>query len=426
MKRQINRKTVLLLIGAMMLGISGCGLFGENERTFVSKEDSAIVITVLAGQSTTDAGVEDMINEVMAEKFPDVELEWECVDWGDAFSSQIQGRIASGEVPDLIIGKAQDVIPYAKAGAIEAISLDGIEKIDNNVLNSITYEGKIYGIPYNASYQGVLYNKTLFEEYGVSVPSTREELVEIAEILRRSGETPFATHFQESWNVGNLTMQFMIGDVFQSDGQWGDKFRAGEVNFADSPLLMESFEQNRFLLEQSYSDALILDQYESDKRFAEGEAAMYMTGTWSLQAIEQYADNSWEYGIFPYPNVNGDAKLIKETNMTFMMGRGSKNKEYVEAILEELLSNEKLMQEILDFTQTYPVMEGVHISYESCIHEDVDYYEETGNIIDATSGNGQLIWTYQNQLAVETLSWLQGDKELSQVLSFADDNRSDS
>ena len=414
---------VIILCAAF---ICGCSLFSEKERNFVSKEDSRVVISVLAGQSTTDAGVEDMISEVMAEKFPGVELEWECVDWGDAFSSQIQGRIASGDVPDLIIGKAQDVIPYAKAGAIEVISLEGIEKIDDNVLDSITYEGKVYGIPYNASYQGVLYNKTMFEEYGLSVPSTREELADITNTLKRLGETPFATHFQESWNVGNLTMQFLIGDIFQKDIQWGDKFRAGEVQFRDSKLLEKTFEQNRFLLEHSYPDALIIDQYESDKRFAEGEAAMYMTGTWSLQAIEQYADEGREYGIFPYPNESGDAKLIKETNMTFMMGRGSKNKDQVEAILEELLSNEKLMQEILDFTQTYPVMEGVRISYDSCIHEDVDYSEDSGNIIDATSGNGQLIWTYQNQLAAETLSWLQGKKELSQVFSFADDNRSDS
>jgi len=426
MRQKINKVAAGVLAIGIMIGSNGCGLLGENERTLVSKEDSGVVISVLAGQSTTDAGVEDMINEVMAEKFPEVELEWECVDWGDAFSSQIQGRIASGDVPDLIIGKAQDVIPYAKAGAIEAISLDGIEKIDSNVLDSITYEGEVYGIPYNASYQGVLYNKTMFEKYGLLVPATREELAEVAKQLKMLGEVPFATHFQESWNVGNLTMQFLIGDVFQNEEEWGDKFREGEYHFQNNPLLQKSFEQNEFLLDNSFVDALIIDQYESDKRFAEGKAAMYLTGTWSLQAIEQYADDSKEYGIFPYPNAAGDAKLIKETNMTFMMGRGSKNKEQVEAILEELLANEKLMQEILDFTQTYPVMEGVHISYQSCIHEDVERYEEEGNVIDATAGNGQLIWTYQNQLAAETLSWLQGKKELSEVFSFADENRNNS
>lgn len=426
MRQKINRIMAGLLTIGIVFGSSGCGSFGENERTLVSKEDSGIVISVLAGQSTTDAGVEDMINEVLAEKFPEVELEWECVDWGNTFSSQIQGRIASGDVPDLIIGKAQDVIPYAKAGAIEAISLEGIEKIDNNVLNSISYEGEVYGIPYNASYQGVLYNKTMFEEYGLSVPSTREELTEVTKQLKLLGKVPFATHFQESWNVGNLTMQFLIGDVFQNEADWGNRFREGKCHFQNNPLLQESFEQSKFLLENSFEDALIIDQYESDKRFAEGEAAMYLTGTWSLQAIEQYASDNNEYGIFPYPNAAGDAKLIKETNMTFMMGRGSKNKEQVEAILEELLSNEKLMQEILDFTQTYPVVEGVHISYQSCIHEDVDCYEEEGRVIDATAGNGQLIWTYQNGLAVETLDWLQGKKELSQVLSFADENRNDS
>lgn len=426
MKKQINKALSILLINSILICSNGCGTFGENDRTLVSKEDTGIVISILAGQSTSDAGIEDMIDEVMVEKFPGIELEWECVDWGDKFDSQVQARMASGDVPDLIIGKAQDVIPYAKAGIIEPILINGTEKIAENVMSSMCYEEEIYGIPYNALYQGVLYNKTMFKKYNLQVPTTREELVEVTKELELLREVPFATHFQESWSVGNLTMQFLIGDVFQNDTKWGDKFRAGEVDFKNNLLVQESFEQNRFLLEHSFADALLIDQYESDKRFAEGEVAMYLTGTWSLQAIEQYADGENEYGIFPYPNTTGDAKLIKETNITFMMGRGSRRKEQVEAILEELLSNEKLMQEILDFTQTYPVMKGVQISYQRCIHEDVDHYEEDGNVIDATAGNGQLIWSYQNRLATETIRWLQGKQELEQVFSFADENRNDS
>lgn len=44
-----------------------------------------VTLTVLAGQSTTDAGIEDMIDEALAEKYPEITLEWECVDWGNDF-----------------------------------------------------------------------------------------------------------------------------------------------------------------------------------------------------------------------------------------------------------------------------------------------------------------------------------------------------
>lgn len=429
MKLRKKQYLICLVIGIVVC-VAGCGLHKEENRAFVSKEDSKIIINVLAGQSTSDAGIEDMINEAMAEKFPEIELEWECVDWGENFSSQLQGKIASGDIPDLIVGKAQDVIPYAQSGAIEPIAIEGIEKIEDTALRSVSTDGRVYGIPYNALYQGVLYNKTIFEKYGLREPKTREELENNVAVLEQQGILPFATHFQESWNIGNMTMQFMIGEVFQKEADWGERFRAGDVSFADNPVMKNCFEQNEFLLQHTFADALRIDQYESDKRFAEGEAAMYLSGTWSLQAIDQYAkDNEGyhaEYGIFPYPNATGDASLIKETNITFMMGKNSPYKEQVEQILEELLQNEALMQEILDFTQTYPVVEGVELSYQSSIHEDVEKYEQEENIVDATAGNGQLVWTYQNELATQALKWLSGEQGLDKVLRYADENRKSS
>ena len=76
-------------------------------------------------------------------------------------------------------------------------------------------------------------------------------------------------------------------------------------------------ENNRNILERSWEDALSIDQYESDNRFAGGQAAMYLTGSWSLQFANQY-NRGDEFGIFPYPNEHGDARLLRETNVTFM------------------------------------------------------------------------------------------------------------
>lgn len=409
-----------------MICTAGCSMFGKTEKNFVSRADSRTVITVLAGQSTSDAGIEDMIGEMAAEKFPDITLEWECVDWGDKFSSQLQGKIAAGDIPDIIVGKAQDVLPYARMGVLEPISVPGTETIDADALKCVSYDGSIYGIPYNAWYQGVVYNKDIFDQYNLTVPETRKELDMIVKTLEDAGVTPFASHFQEDWNIGNMTMQFMIGDVFAKEPDWGERFRDGKADFVKNSQMQQCFEQNRYLLEHTFEDASMIDQYESDKRFAEGKAAMYLTGSWSLQAAGQYGGDSDSYGIFPYPNGSGDARLIKETNMTFMIGKGCPHKELVEEILEELLQNEKLMQEILDFTQTYPVVEGVQISYRRSIQEDVERYEQEGRMVDATVGNGQLLWSYQNQLAAQTHKWLNGEQNLQQVFQYADANRNSS
>ena len=78
----------LLLIAAMTASMAaGCSSSGGSKDGGDSKDDGSkadsggeeVTLTVLAGQSTTDAGIEDMIDDAMAEKYPEITLEWECV-----------------------------------------------------------------------------------------------------------------------------------------------------------------------------------------------------------------------------------------------------------------------------------------------------------------------------------------------------------
>lgn len=403
------------------LFLSGCGKKVEA----VAKESDAVILTVLAGQSTSDAGMEDMIDEWMEEHYPDVKLEWECVDWGESFDAQVRSRFAAGDVPDIIVGKAQDVKAYVGTGNLAPIAESCSAMIKQDALDLVTVDGTVYGLPFNAWYQGVLYNKKIFNTYGLEVPQTREELLKIQEILTSRGLTPFAGHFQESWNLGNTTMQFMMNEVFCDEPDWGEQFRKGKVNFSDSPAMRRCLENNRNILEHSWEDALSIDQYESDNRFAGGQAAMYLTGSWSLQFANQY-NRGDEFGIFPYPNEHGDARLLRETNMTFMKSARTGYDELITELFMGIFSDQQLQSEILDYTQTQPTVKGFEPEYRSCIQDDIDYYEQSGQVLDVTIGNNQLVWSYQNGVAAQQQLWLQGKKSLEEVLEFADDNRAES
>lgn len=95
---------------------SASGTSDKPEKT-EPKAGEKITLRVLAGQSTTDAGIEDMIDEALAEKYPNITLEWECVDWGKDFQPKMQQYLQSG-LPDIMIGKAQDIATYGSQGVL--------------------------------------------------------------------------------------------------------------------------------------------------------------------------------------------------------------------------------------------------------------------------------------------------------------------
>lgn len=237
----------------------------SNAGTESDGDSEEVTLTVLAGQSTTDAGIEDMIDEALAEKYPEITLEWECVDWGNDFQPKMQQYMQSG-LPDIMIGKAQDVATYAPQGILGEIDTQYLDKGLDAARENVTIDGKTYGLVYNALYQGVYYNKAMFAENKWEVPKTQ------------------------------------------------------------------------MILENSWEDAMQLEQIQSDSRFIQGEAAMYLTGSWSMQFASQYGDDM-DFGIFPYPSQSGGAKLLRETNMTFMKSADTPYGEQIDQILYALLND---------------------------------------------------------------------------------------
>lgn len=91
-----------------------------------------------------------------------------------------------------------------------------------------------------------------------------------------------------------------------------------------------------------------------------------------------------------------------------------------------LLSDQKLAQEIADFTQTSSLIEGVTDNSQNKIQSDIQSYEAKNEVIDVTTGNEQLTWTFQKKVAEQQLLWLDKKISLKDVLKYADDHREQS
>ena len=112
--------------------------------------------------------------------------------------------------------------------------------------------------------------------------------------------------------------------------------------------------------------------------------------------------------------------------MTFMKSADTKYPDEIDQIFKMLLSDEELMGEILNYTQTFSVKKGYTADFQSPLLKDIKAYEDSGQMIEATVGNTQLIWFFQNDVAEQELLWLQKKQTLKDVLTYADEHRSES
>ncbi len=407
MKKMVS----VLLCGAMAASLGVTALAEE--------EHEPVTLSVLAGQSTTDAGIEDMIDEALSEKYPWVTLEWECVDWGNDFQPKMQQYLQSG-LPDIMIGKAQDVATYAPMGVLAPIDETYLDKGLDAARENVTIDGATYGLVYNALYQGVYYNRTMFEENGWEIPTTIEELQAIIDDCNEKGIVPFASHMVDTWSIGNVTMQFMMNDVFNNDPTWGDEFRAGEVSFSDSEEAQTAYQYNKLIFDNTYDDTFSTEQTDCDARMVLGEAAMKVSGSWSIQNFLDI-DESFDFGIFPFPNQTGDSKLIFEPNITIMTSAETEHQDAVNAVLDVLTSDQELAVEIYDYTKTASMLKDVSPTFDNPSQTDIDAYAAAGQIVDVTLGNNQLVWGgFQEENAKDIAAWLQGDETFEECLAASD------
>lgn len=404
-----------------------CLILCASAISFAVAED-VITLRVLAGQSTTDAGIEKMIDDALAQKYPNIKLEWECVDWGKDFQPKMQIYMQSG-LPDIMIGKAQDVTTY---GSLDLLAPLTDKPYMAEVLEAATTgvtlpDGQVYGLTFNALYQGVYYNKAIFSQLGLSVPKTQAELAEVIAAITQAGITPFATHMVDTWSIGNVTMQFAVNEVFNKDASWGDKFRAGEVNFADDANYKTCYEYNKLIYDNTWKDETFsLEQTACDARMVSGEAAMKVSGSWSIQNFLDI-DESFDFGVFPFPNQTGDAKLLFEPNITLMASAKSEHQDAIDKVLELMATDKELALQIYDYTKTAPMIKGVTPTFPNPSQVDIDQYALDGMIQDVNLGNNQLTWGgFQEENAKDIAEYLQGKITVEEALQAADARRTNS
>ncbi|WP_017571737.1 extracellular solute-binding protein [Nocardiopsis halotolerans] len=298
---KIAAATAVVLLASACGGGSGDG--GEADS-----------LTVWVMGTSQDPLVEyfDDAESRFQESHPGVSVEVEFIPWPDAQQS-ITNALAGGDAPDVLEVGNDQVANWASQGALMDITeqvggWDAAAGIDENALESGTYEGVQYGVPWFSGVRTLFYRADWLEELGMEPPETWDELVEVAEAIEGEYDVP---GFAAPTDFTNGIASFVWSNGGEIATQNGDEWE-GQLT---DPATMEALEFYASLTTDGISPQEYVGQNEliALADMANSELGMYIDGGWALTSMEeQAADPAVVENIAaaPIPGADGMAPAL--------------------------------------------------------------------------------------------------------------------
>jgi raffinose/stachyose/melibiose transport system substrate-binding protein len=159
------------------------------------------------------------IDKYMQEN-PNVTISYQIVDH-DALQTKLQTQAETKTLPDMFWWNGQAIVDsYNKTSAELDLTpyLDDAFKstlVDGSLTNMTTSDGKIVGFPANMEVQGWVFNKALFDKYGLTIPTTYDELKQDVPVFKSNGIDTIAYGSKEGWAVWGFEHWLELYGIWQ-------------------------------------------------------------------------------------------------------------------------------------------------------------------------------------------------------------------
>ena len=182
-----------------------------------------------------------------------------------------------------------------------------------------TYEDRTSVIPYSVTAASVIYNRRIFDEHGLEVPTTWEEFVGVCETLKAADVIPIYSTFLDPWTIAQGLFDYTVGGMVDVRAFYEDLHELGEDVGPDSEVsfqrtLLEPVERMIELVQYTNPDASNRGYGDGNTAMAQEKAAMYFQGPWAFGEIEKSGEEL-DLGTFPLPMTDDPADLKVRVNI---------------------------------------------------------------------------------------------------------------
>ena len=279
------------------------------------------------------------------ETYPNVNIEVEKIKDDSEYWNAMKMRASANQLPDVMFNKPFTLSRF-KDYLIDLSDLDATR--NNELAAGYGLDGKILGIPMTAGYEYVYYWKDMFEEAGVEVPTTWDQLKEVSRTLQDyyGKDNPdfmaIALGAKDEWPDYPF-MEFMPALEGGNGQNWNDMAKT-DAPFAADTDIAKAYQKAYDLFTSGVfgKDPLGLGSDQATALFAQKQAAITALGDWGLQNIQNGTDDYSQLGTFYLPARNTESdpfRVIVQGDSFMGITTHSKNPEAAKAFVEWFYSD---------------------------------------------------------------------------------------
>ncbi|WP_145047792.1 ABC transporter substrate-binding protein [Paenibacillus xylanexedens] len=339
-----------MLASLLTISLTACGAGDSSTGSSSGGDNKAKVTLELAiSKSSQDSAFiqQDILDEF--EKQTNVRVNLQLIP-AEQTTTVLQTKLAVDETPD--------IIQYNLASAVTDLNLQrNFEILDDEpwasrIVNKdvLSAGGHIYSfhVSQDTGMQGVVYNKQIFEELGLTIPTTYEQFLAVCEKIKASGITPVFMPYKDAWAANIWPAAAFADFVAKNEPTFFDDLNSNKKKWSDIPEFKTFLEQQYEVYTKGYTNTDVLsDSYDmAVGKFLNKEVAMMFMGDWLIEGVAEQ-DPSMELGVFPIPSTEDASLGASPLGGQLFIPKKSKHLEEAKKFLDFIASKD-VAQQIVD------------------------------------------------------------------------------
>lgn len=358
----MKKKNIALLLSFVMVAaLEGCSSSDASTEAKSDMEtDEAVTLTVMDAQAY-GLEVYDDLAKSFEESHPGVKIEIQHA--ANDYEPLLKSRVNSNDIPDIFTvmtgTMAQSYYEYANDWSKDT---DVLKEFDELALDTgKDAEGNIKSLPWIYENMGLLYNKDLFEQAGITeLPTTMSEFEEVCKKLDDADITAIALAAKETWVLGQLNTHFLLDKSLDAAGTV-EAMYDGSLTYEMAPNYKNLYKFLDLAVKYGPEKPLEIDWEISENMLANNEAAIIHMGDWCQATLDKFNPEA-NLGFLPFPvSDNPEDTIIQSTiTWTYIVNKDSENLELAKEFLNYTLTSEKGLDWMCNTIGAVPPVAGEH------------------------------------------------------------------
>lgn len=266
------------------------------------------------------------------EKYPNVKVNFQAL---SDYEGQITVRMNSNDYGDVLLLPTSIPLKdtpefFEPLGDLAELSKEYIG------LEERAVDGKAYGIPTAVNFSGILYNKKVFADAGVTTaPKTPAEFMDALKKIKEKGDAvPLYTNYADSWPLTQwesvlTTVAGSVDYVNVEQPNTDENFVPGKPHYELYKVMYDAAKEG--LIE---ADPTTTNWEASKADMANGKIGAMVLGSWAIGQVQGLAANPDDIAYMPFPTNAAEVIMPLADDYTIGISKHSKNKEAAKAWID--------------------------------------------------------------------------------------------